>query len=127
MKGYRPHYPRKDKAKPKLSLNLKESKRDWTISSEIKSYFIKFLEKSVSTGAEVYVYVPVAREIFNDSWLKNVKLITNDTGAKLIDFSSDYSLIDNTEVWKDNVHLYDEGAVILTDKIINILIKDSIL
>ena len=97
------------------------------ISSEIKSYFIKFLEKSVSTGAEVYVYVPVAREIFNDSWLKNVKLITNDAGAKLIDFSSDYSLIDNTEVWKDNVHLYDEGAVILTDKIINILIKDSIL
>ena len=126
LKGYGPKYPRNDITQKNILEELTESTRDWKVSNDIKAYYVKFLERAVSSGATVYVYIPPAREKVNQQWINTVKSLTEDAGAKLMDFSKDYSIINNKSIWKDKIHLYNDGAIILTDKIIKIMKQDNV-
>nr|WP_321228678.1 hypothetical protein [uncultured Psychroserpens sp.] len=107
------------------SINLPEGEV-YEISDDTKFYFVKFLERAVSSGATVYVYVPPILEKVNQPYLNAVKSIANDTGAKLIDFSTDYSLLNRKELFNDKIHLNHEGAEVLMDKFIEVLKKDGV-
>jgi hypothetical protein len=125
LNGYVPLSPRTDIIDDQNLLELPEGEVR-KITNETKSYFIKFLEKAVSSGAKVYVYVPPVLEKTDQKYLNTVKSITKKIKAKLIDFSSDNSLLKHKELFNDKIHLNHKGANILTDKFISILKKDSI-
>lgn len=124
-KGYVPLTPRTDVFEDGKTNELPEGEI-YKISDKTKSYFIKFLNKAVSSGAKVYVYVPPVLEKINEQYLNTIKSITENTGTKLLDFSTDYSLLNHKELFNDRIHLNHDGAQILTDKIINIIKSDSI-
>lgn len=123
--GYVPLTPKLNnyisQADPKL---LKED--DYKISKDVEFYFIEFIMKSISSGSKVYVYIPPSLEKMNSSLLKKIKIITKNTKAKLIDFSSDNSFINNPELFNDQIHLNHNGAKIMTDKFIKILKDDLV-
>jgi hypothetical protein len=123
-RGYLPLTPKKYGKVKKVDYLELPAGTEHEISIETKSYFSKFLEKAVASGANVYVYVPPALEIVNESYLNTVKSLTEEAGATLMDFSSDHSFLNNPELFNDTVHLNHNGAEILTDKIIEILKKD---
>lgn len=124
-KGYVPLTPRTDIIEKQNLFVLPEGKV-YDIADDSRIYFAKFLEKAVSSGATVYVYVPPVLEKINDSYLNTVKAITKNAGAKIMDFSTDYSLLDRKELFNDRIHLNHDGAVILTDKFLEILKQDNV-
>lgn len=124
-KGYVPLKPRTDVIENQNFNELPEGK-NYNISDDTKLYFIKFLEKAVSSGATVYVYVPPILEKINETYLNNVKSITKNAGAQLLDFSTDYSLLNNKELFNDKIHLNNNGAKILMDKFVRIIKNDTI-
>ena len=120
-----PLSPRTDIIENQNLLELPKG-RVYKISNDTKSYFVKFLERAVSSGATVYVCVPPVLEKINKEYLNTITSLTKNTGAKLIDFSNDESLLDRRELFNDRIHLNHEGAKILTDKFIKIIKNDSI-
>jgi len=124
-KGYVPLSPRTDIIENENLIELPEGKV-YEVSDKTKLYFTKFLETAVSSGATVYVYVPPILEKINQSYLNTVKSIANETGAKLIDFSTDSSLLERKELFNDRIHLNHDGAIILMDKFIERLKKDGV-
>ena len=124
-KGYVPLTPRTDNIKNQNFMELPEGV-DYEISDETKLYFTKFLEKAVSSGAVVYVYVPPVLEKINTSYLNTIKELTKNAGATLIDFSTDYYLLHHKELFNDNIHLNYNGAELLMDKFLKILKEDHV-
>lgn len=124
-KGYVPLPPKINKPKNLKKLELQPGD-NYPISEETKTYFVKFVEKAVENGVTVYVYMPPILEKINKDYLNKVKSLTESTGAKLIDFSKDQSLLNRRELFNDRIHLNHEGAEILTDKFIEVLKKDGI-
>src|SRR5690606_28888186 len=107
--------------------NLKGYVPHKTINDNIKNQnFMKFLEKVVSSGAVVYVYVPPVLEKINTSYLNTIKELTKNAGATLIDFSTDYYLLHHKELFNDNIHLNYNGAELLMDKFLKILKEDHV-
>lgn len=124
-KGYVPLAANKGIIENQGFMELPEGKV-YKISNETKVYFTKFLKKAVSSGVKVYVYVPPILEKINEPYLNSVKSITINAGANLMDFSTDYSILNRKELFIDNIHLNHNGAEILTDKFLEILKNDSI-
>ena len=125
LKGYVPLSPTTDIVENQNLLELPEG-LVYKISDDTKFYFIKFLERAVKSGATVYVYVPPILEKINKPYLNLVKSITKKTGAKLMDFSTDISLLNRNELFNDRIHLNHNGAEILTDKFLETLKQDNI-
>lgn len=125
LKGYVPLSPRTDIIENQNMIELPEGEV-YEISDNVKSYFVKFLERAVSSGATVYVYVPPILEKINKPYLDTIKTITKNSGAKLLDFSSDYSLLNHKELFNDRIHLNYNGAKVLMDKFLEILKQDNI-
>lgn len=124
-KGYVPLPPRESKPNSLDNLQLPPGD-NYPISEKTKTYFTKFVERAVESGVTVYIYLPPILEKINEDYLNRVKSLTESTGAKLIDFSKDMSLLDRRELFNDRIHLNHEGAEILTDQFINVLKKDGI-
>lgn len=124
-KGYVPLTPRTDVFDGEETTELPEGEV-YKISDKTKSYFIKFLDKAVSSGSKVYVYVPPVLEKINMQYLNTIKSIAENAGAQLLDYSTDFSLLNNKKLFNDRIHLNHDGAKILTNKIIAILKNDSI-
>ncbi|MBF8149556.1 hypothetical protein ITJ86_06580 [Winogradskyella sp. F6397] len=124
-KGYVPLEPRSDINETQNLVELPAGEVH-KIPSNIKFYFIKFLESAVSSGATVYVYVPPVLEKINIPYLNTIKSITKNSGAKLMDFSTDYSLLDRKDLFNDKIHLNHNGAKVLMDKVLAKIKNDSI-
>ncbi len=106
-----------------LSLNTNPSEIKAT--TESINYFASFLKLAKSTGALVYVFSSPKYQINHkksDSVL--VKSICDRNGVKYINYLTDTSFIKHPELFKDGVHLNNDGAEIFTKKIIDLIKKD---
>lgn len=123
--GYVPLTPRLNIDTSQVDLKLQPGE-SYEISKEVESYFIKFIEKSTSSGSKVYIYIPPVLGKINSFHLKKIKSIIKNTKVKLIDFSSDNSFLNHKELFNDRIHLNHNGAKVMTDKFIKILKDDFV-
>ena len=123
--GYVPLTPEKSKIDPSDTEVLPIGKNS-PIADETKNYFRKFVQKATSKGVRVYVCVPpVLQEINEEYWAKMTATV-EASGAKLIDFSKAPTFLENADLFFDKSHLNDDGAKVMTDKVLEVLKEDGV-
>ncbi len=90
------------------------------------NYFRKFVQKAKRNGIKVYVCVPPILEKIDEGYQNRMVSIVKDSGAKIIDFSKDSTLIHHGEYFFDYSHLNHHGAEVMTDKVLEILKEDGV-
>lgn len=112
----------------RVNLEDTELKRglNYAMSKETKEYFTKFIELATSKGIVVYIFVPPVLETIDEEYFNEIVSLTANTEVKLLDFSKDSTLLNHRELFYDITHLNHEGAIIMTDKFIEILKNDTI-
>ncbi|WP_431157708.1 hypothetical protein [Winogradskyella poriferorum] len=95
------------------------------VKNETETYFKKFIEYASSKGIITYVYIPPKLENIDPVYKKTIYKLVSGSGAKVIDFSMDTTLVkEDSKYFNDVIHLNHLGAQILTDKFIEILKQD---
>lgn len=96
------------------------------ISESTQKYFQKFVEKANAVGAKVYVCIPPILERMDDDYRNQMLSIVEDTDAKIIDLSIDQAVLEKRNLFFDRAHLNDDGAKVVTDKVLKVLKTDGV-
>ncbi len=123
--GYVPLTPEENKIDPSDFDVLSVGKNN-PITAETENYFRKFIQKATSKGVKVYVCVPPVLQKMNGDYRAKMTAIVEASGAKIIDFSKDRSFLNRAELFFDKTHLNDDGAKVMTDRVVEILKEDGV-
>lgn len=96
------------------------------ISKDSYTYFRSFVEKAAENGITVFVFVPPSLEKIDEEYWSQMRSTVDASGAAIIDFSKDPELLYNSNLFYDRTHLNDDGAKVVTDRVLAILKADGI-
>lgn len=125
MNGYVPLPP--EESKIDLSdLQVLPIGKNYPITVDTENYFRKFVQDASSRGIRVYVCVPPVLQIMDRDYRAKMTAKVEATGAKIIDFSKDPFFIKQPALFYDKTHLNDDGAKVMTDRVLEILKEDGV-
>jgi len=125
LNGYVPLPPEEMKIDPS-DIEILEDGKNYPITADTENYFRKFVQKATSKGAKVYVCVPPVLQKMNGDYRVKMTAIVEAAGAKIIDFSKDRTFLTRSALFFDITHLNDDGAKVMTDKVVEILKEDGV-
>ena len=100
--------------------------QEFPITESSTVYFEKFVKKATAVGAKVYVFLPPLLENMNRTYRQKILSNIREAGAEPLDFSDERSMIDDRSLFFDRTHLNDDGAQVMTDKVLQVLKDDGI-
>lgn len=115
VKGFRPMNGRLDK----LKLKERDALDNYVFDSLKLDYVNKFIE--LAEGAKVVLVVSPIWYGMDSKQLEPLKVICNERGIDLIDFSNDTKYVHNDKYFKDGAHLNAQGADEFTKDLIHII------
>ncbi|MGB7395984.1 MAG: hypothetical protein WA913_16480 [Pricia sp.] len=108
------------------SIKILPPGEEYHFTEKSTSYFRKFVQKAQSAGATVYVFLPPTLENMDGNYHRKLLSHIEKSGAKSIDFSNDRNMQDNRSLFFDRTHLNDDGAQVMTDKVLQVLKQDGV-
>lgn len=96
------------------------------ISSDTEGYFRTFVEKAKEKGIKIFVFVPPILEKIDEGYWSQMRSKVEASGAAVIDFSKDPELLDSSHLFYDKTHLNDDGAKVVTDRVLKVLKADGV-
>lgn len=125
LNGYVPLPPEEMKIDPSDIEVLADGKNN-PITDDTENYFRKFVQKATAKGVNVYVCVPPVLQKMNGDYRAKMTAIVEATGAKIIDFSKNRTFLTRAALFFDQTHLNDDGAKVMTDRVVEILKEDGV-
>ncbi|WP_373516838.1 hypothetical protein [Pricia sp.] len=123
--GYVPLHPEEIRIDPSDFEVLGVGKNN-PITADTENYFRKFVQKATAKGVKVYVWVPPILQKMNGDYRAKMTAVVETTGAKIIDFSKDQYFLSRSALFFDQSHLNDDGAKVMTDRVMQILKEDGV-